>query len=167
MKKNSTRYLLGAALVGVWGLLGFKVYNKLKQQQDQPFIARSEEFQPPPQAPRSYTLSLDYEDPFNGKDLPKAKAKSVSIQQKPIRVNKKRPTIATKKQQEKKIVFPNIAYRGNIKTEGREVALVNINGEFVHLESGQDFQKINLVKVFDDSIKVAYAGEQKIIRKLR
>lgn len=166
MEKNTTKYFLGAAVFAIWGLLLYRVYNKMRPQNDWRPIPQEVAFSQSQNELDSFTLSLDYKNPFNvGKvrTAPRvmladnAASKTVSN-----KLSKK------KKEKPKPIPFPKVNYKGNISLKnGRTVALVKIENQMMNMEKGEEFEKVLLRKIYSDSIQVRFEGRDSVILKAK
>lgn len=163
MEQKNTKYLLALALFSIWGLLGFRIYNKMNPPQlhlvdheiivDQTNILEKD----------SFTLLVNYPDPFlTGKLKAKIPVSMAAIPRKAI-PQAPRKSLPQKKQ---KIVFPKLSYKGNVKLKnGRNAALVNIEGQIMNLGLGEQYKKISLVQIFEDSIQITFNGHPKTYLK--
>lgn len=166
MKKNSIKYMLGTALFGVWGLFGFRVYEKMNKQDSYSPHQATADYSIPETSSRDFKLALTYQDPFLGKSLRAVRSGNTAQPVKASSSNKRR--VVKKIKKEKRVIFPNIHYKGNIRTDdGREVALMSVNGKFVQLGKSKSFNDLKLLNVAQDSIRVKYLGEEKTIGRVR
>jgi len=159
MKIQTTKPFLAIALLGVWGLVGYQLYQKFGPKED--FIPTHHQSyqQTEVQLAESFKLLVNYRDPFLEERLKRKTAMSSA----PLTVNVAPRKAATPA---KKPVFPKVLYKGNIKMDnGREVALVNINGKTVHLAEQEKHQELKMIQIYEDSIKMNFQGVDKVIPK--
>ncbi len=169
MEKNRTKYGLMAALIGIWGLVAYRFYQRANPNFDLPQDhAFQEEASDGGLVQDSFSLLLTYGNPFS-------MAANTASQQKPFTGTAlPKATIPTPpkppvpKPEPKPIVFPEIAYKGNIRLKsGRSAALVSIGGSIANLGIGETLNEVTLFKIFDDSIKVKFQKTEKVIVKAR
>lgn len=152
MTKNQKTYLLLALVLGIWGVLGFKVVNGLgtdepAQEQirlDKPYVAKTIEKRQP------ILIAANYRDPFLGTP-PKSQK--------------------TKKTTKKKVVKPkppkkNIGYSGSVAQNGTKnrMFFVTISGQQHIMEKNQKINEVTLVWGNQESIKVKYPGHTETIK---
>ena len=161
MKIQTTKPFLAIALLGVWGLVGYQLYQKFGPKEE--FIpAYHQSYQQTEvQAAESFKLLVNYRDPFLEERLKKKRAATSA----PTIVNvAPRKAIALAK----KIVFPSVLYKGNIKLDnGREIALVNVDGKTLHLAEKENHEDLKMLRIYEDSIKFSFQGMDKVIPKYR
>ena len=122
MKNKKVTYLLLILTVVIWGTIGWKVYNALKDDSI-PVMAVNERVAPQKESD-PIRLILNYRDPFLG-DYNESK--------RPISSNSQIATIANNKQPvpSEPEVLPNFRYKGIIRVGTETKAMVNISGETV------------------------------------
>jgi len=163
-ESNKTKYLLGVSLIGVWGLLGFRFYEKVNPQS--PTLVhspnhliseiREEEL-------FDFELSKGYNNPFvNGRIKPPISnnrfLSNSNVQSKRINIKSKAKVNTVR--------FPEIQYKGNIVDDkGKMTAVVKINQEFLNLTTNQEFEGIQITKIYPDSIVVEKEGNNLTISK--
>ncbi len=163
MKPTQTKYLLGAALVLIWGLLLSRIYGKYAgstnlqyaSSESPLFIAKTEA--------EPFSISTDtYRDPFLENTLK---------QPQPVVVKRRNTrTVAAPKAllKTKPIKFPMIAYKGHILSKsGHKAAVLKVNKDLINLSWGEKYQEISLLQIYEDSIRVGYKGVEKTILKGR
>ena len=107
----------------------------------------------------TFSLMANYRDPFLGK-IATRKVKSNKAPSNPrIRVAPKRPKAKTN--------WPKLAYNGLIKKQASNetLALIQINGKSAIMKIGETLDKVKLLKIYPDSIKVKFEGLTKHVRK--
>lgn len=160
MEQKNTKYLLALALLSIWGLLGFRIYNKMKPEQlhftnevdvlaEKPVVKKD-----------TFQLLVNYKDPFLSEKL-EAKIAQPIRKAAPKRIAK---TIASKKKVAQK--FPKIIYKGNLKLKsGRKAVLVNIDGKTQNWGWGETISKMTLNQIYEDSIRISFNGTQQTFLK--
>ena len=164
MENKNVKYLLAFAVLAIWGLLGYRIYQKLNPGNDF--------FIPPPQEiftavtqTDSFTLLVNYRDPFLGTKLrvpevpvahtPPATRRASTVIPKPVSPPQVKP-------------FPQIQYKGLIALKtGRKAALVNIDGKTMNWGWGESYRELTLLNIYEDSIRVRYGKAEKVILKGR
>ena len=151
MKKNTKTYALLVVVLCVWGVIGYKVVStinpsKEKKNQDisqvtfSPKISKEKD---------TFSLMLDYRDPFLGTMQKTSKPKTKA---------KKKTPVAT-------IPERVIKYTGFIanKTARPEVFFITIDGQQQMMSIKDVYQKIELVHGTKKVIKVRESGRIKTI----
>lgn len=108
----------------------------------------------------SYTLILDYKDPFI-RNLPTKPAND------PIQSPEDKKEEVETEKPEKIVPWPNLIYSGTIKNKNsnNEVAILNIDRNDVLLRKGDTFKDLQLIEVTSDSILVRFNKEEKYFLK--
>ena len=148
MKKNKKTYLLLAAVVGIWGIIGFKFFGAINpSSQEIAEIASNEIFVPQQIKEReTFAIVANYRDPFLGTvQAPKKKVKKSTS--KPV---KKKEVVPTK----------SIQYTGFIteKNSSQKIFFVMVDGQQKMMSVNDTFQEVKLVRGTKGSIKVKYNG---------
>ena len=160
MKENKqVRQFLAIALLGIWGLVGYKIYKKIHPDEitfvdPVPAIA----VKSVAASIDSFSLSLNYTDPFFKKSFPRNRTNSASIKlpkKKPVRIPR-RPA--------KPIPFPAVLYKGTVRTD-RSAALISINGKVRNMGVGEVLEEVTSLKIYKDSIRVKFKEENRTILK--
>ena len=164
MEKNSVKYLLGIAVIAIWGLLGYRIYQKVYPPVYIPVTTSSNITTSVPLAKDSFTLLAKYRDPFEietTSSKKKSQVKAIKPKNKPVQNNNKGA-----KRSKPFSSFPKLLYKGLITVEkGNQIALVTINGQMIHLKKGQEINGLILNDIFTDSIQVKYQGNSKTFRR--
>jgi type II secretory pathway component PulC len=162
MKNKKMTYLLGAAVVIVWAIIIYRVFDASGSGDDSPMEItgkpQKEAYNDFEVAKDTTRLLLNYRDPFGlvkQKDTAavnvKNDRKSVSPPAKPV------------------VNWGFIKYSGYILNPGskKTIALISINGKSAMLAEGETIDNVKLLKNMRDSVKVTYNGQVKFIRKNR
>ncbi len=164
MKPNQTKYLLGIALIAIWGLLGMRVYSKYAKQ-NHPIQLATTTMTPSVIAEvQPFQLTGEsYRDPFLDDKLKKNRPTVATSARRNISAAKPKRLKKTKP-----VLFPAIAYKGHIVLQtGRQAAVLKIGAELVNLGLGNTRAEVRLLKLYPDSIRVAYQGLEKTILKAK
>lgn len=160
-RQEHSKHLLGLAMIVVWGLLGYRIYQKFNPakvvyvRQAEPIKAVEVE------AIQEYTLLVNYQDPFLDKKVPKTVPGKPKIPVAP-------PQRPSPKPIKKVVVFPKVEYKGRLKTkDGHSIALVRVNQSVFNWGKGDTYRKLELIHIYEDSIRISYRGVEKIIEKAR
>ena len=159
MKNKKITYFLIPLVLGVWGLIGFRVYDTVSTPDDNPTapaVKQEKELFNDFGTPRDTAkLALNYRDPFGlvpQKDTATkitrlTTVKELTLQPKPA------------------MNWSFITYSGYVRNPSSKklVALVTINGQNVTLAEGEVKNQVRLIKNLRDSIKISYAGKTKFI----
>lgn len=172
MENNKTKYLLGLMLALVWGLVSYRVYDKYFAKKDNTLSVVPTIFEEKAKAKQdSFALLLNYQDPFKYTEIHSEErpvfqtssfANAYRYPSVPVEVTK--PEV----KQAASIIFPEIVYKGNIKSKlGRVIALVSIDGSVTNLAVNDAWKEIQMTSIYDDSIKVFYKNTYKTILKIQ
>lgn len=164
MKPNQTKYLLGIALIAIWGLLGMRVYSKYDKQNHPIQLAATSTASIAITESQPFQLTeASYRDPFLDNKLKKTKSKSASSGTRNISTSQPK-----RLKKSKPVKFPTIAYKGHIVLKtGRQAAVLKVGAELINLGIGNDFAEVRLLKLYPDSIRVSYQGVEKTILKAK
>ena len=159
MKNKKFTYFLIVVLVGVWGMILYRIFAAVGNNDD---VAVAPTIKPQKEAYNDFTipkdttkLLLNYRDPFG---LTKQKDTAMSI----VKISKHLSTPVIAKPG---INWSFIGYSGYIRnpTSKRLIALVSINGQNITMAEGDTRSQVKLLKNMRDSIKVSYLGKTKFI----
>ena len=146
MRKKLLLVALVIAVLAVWGLVGFRVWNWTR-----PEIAQSVKTEKKKES-NSVTkdsLRLDYRDPF----LESRNAKTVVLSEKVAAIP------------EHPVQMPPLKYKGMVKgKDGTVKALVESKGEVVSLAKGAVLNKVRVVEIEPEQIRVQFGNETHLIR---
>lgn len=157
MSRSLLHKVLIAGLVIIWSAVGYRFFKPAEepiteQSEQTPLIAKTEskelpdfEWEPLQRDPFLNTISRTRKAPVKAK--PKGRRLSNS---------KNTSTI-----------WPTIEYFGFVqkKNQSAPLALIKINDNLQRLRAGEAFQSIEIKAVYQDSIKVKFGREVKVIRK--
>ena len=146
MTKQTKTYTLLIAVLGIWGTIGYQIYQRMNPNVPQiKELKVQNTFQKIPIAETSvYKLREEYRDPFLG-GYPK---KKITV------VNKTSKT-----------PFPNVSYNGTIQIGKRNSYILTINGKQDILKKGDIFEKVKLIKADKEKAVVRFLRETKTILK--
>ena len=154
-------YLLGLAVLIVWGLIIYRIFNAADGSDDdanKPVLKErpKETYNDYAMVKDTTHLLLNYRDPF-GLTKPKDTAE--------IPIKKLIHNTALPIAPKPVFNWNFIQYSGYIRNPGskRLVTLVNINGKSETLTEGETKSQVHLLKNMKDSIKISYNGKTKFI----
>ena len=152
MKKNQKTYLLLTVVIGIWGLIAFKILNAANPEPAKMGpIASNEVFVPKKIKHRdTFSIKADYRDPFLGTIVANKKVKK---------------KVAPKKKVEKAIPQKKISYTGFI-TDGaskQKIFFVTIEGQQHMMGLNETVQEVKLVRGSKDKITVRCNGKTRTI----
>lgn len=150
MKKNNKTYLLLALVLGIWGIIGFKVIKVANPAPRLVADMGTNEIFVPKQLKKRDTFSIvaNYRDPFLGTvHAPKKTRKAI-----PKKVKRQVP---------EKV----IAYTGFItdKASKQKVFFVTVDGQQQMMGLNDIFKEVKLMGGTKDKIKVRYKGSTRNI----
>ena len=162
MKSKRTTYIMLLVVVGIWGLIGFKIWKGL--QGDDDFVAPGGDKLVTPKnrnTPDTFSLLANYRDPFLGKtqtiSAPNTFTASTSPKEKQV-IAKPEPIVNT---------WPEMRYGGFVKKSGQDKAagFLSIAGSSEIVSPGQQVREFTVGRIWRDSVEVMRGKEKKIIRK--
>jgi hypothetical protein len=170
MENSKTKYLLGLMLALVWGLVAYRLYDKYFGKKENMINNTPAIFEEKTKLKQdSFTLLLDYKDPFKYAEIqqeerPVFQSSSYANHYPSVSIEAPKNEI----KQMPAIIFPDIAYKGNIKSKsGRIVALVSVDGSISNLAISDVWKEVQLTNIYDDSIKIFYKNTYKTISKIQ
>lgn len=161
MKNKKFIWILLPGVLVIWGLIFFQV-KKAVSSSNQP-LAR-----PVPierravlsQDTSTYTLKLDYADPFLKNRRPLTRVQPTTNPQ-PTPAKPVKPKVM-KTVTKLPVKWPNIVYRGLISSKkGKSIYLLEVDGASVLMTTGEYRDQLRLVKVYTDSVRIEYKGDEK------
>jgi hypothetical protein len=158
VKKKQFTYLLLACVVLLWGLILFKVYAAVSDEEIaiEPIkTQKSNYFNLVNHENDSIVMELNYRDPFmESNNEPVVDVQTTIVIPQPATTIKK-----------KVINWAEITYKGYITNPAskKKIAIVFINGKETMLTEGQTVNGLKLLRYLGDSIKVNYQNETKFI----
>jgi len=158
MKNKKITYVLGLAVLVVWGMITYRIVNAYSANDDDnatPVVNPVKEAYNDFSIPKDTThLMLNYRDPFG---LVRQKDTARSI----VTRTRARAVLPV----EKTMDWSFIRYSGYMLNPAtkRLIALVSINGQNITLSEGQTKNEVKLIKNLRDSIKISFQGKTKFI----
>lgn len=153
-----------AAVLAIWGVIFYKIYDKLKGDNDaSPSFILPEDRLPLAHAVDTFALLANYNDPFaheSARETHREGFTPAIAAVKPAVVKSiAKPVAATPD--------PQVKYLGMIRNNAskKKVALVTIDGKSSMLQEKQSSDNVRLLKILNDSLEVMIGGKKCIIRK--
>lgn len=176
MKNNKyAPYILAPILVLVWGLIFYKIYQAVYGSEETPAVVP---WQPLPTEPsadqsRSFSLLLDYRDPFlrDGSTARRTRSTRPSAAGTPAAANRsfqapKKTPKAAAPVTPPATPFPTVIYQGFQVLEQDTIAALKINGQFYPLvHRGERLQAIQVLEIQRDSIWLLFEGRRRGVAK--
>lgn len=162
MKNKKTAWILLPAVLSIWGFLGWKLYDAMKD--DAPVTADSDTITFAPEekqvVPDTYQLLLDYSDPFLTTSKPVRKSDPKLNHHTPKQTTPKTETMAVAQ-------WPEIRYAGLVKSpkDGKVVGFLTINGTSHFVKNGDVVELISVKSIWKDSALVGFGKESRTVRK--
>lgn len=152
MTKQQKTYVLLAAVLLIWGIIGYQFINQFSSNNTEVSTTSSFNFIPKKiKQQESYTVKADYRDPFLGK-LPTDKKKKIYKKKKVPKTN---------------IPFPAIIYNGVVEGGSKSKSFIlSINGAEEIMTVGQTFKKVTLKKADESKVVVLFNSVSKTIQLL-
>lgn len=147
MTKQQKTYALLAAVLIIWGLIGYQFYTNLNSTSEVPTIIKKRQNFVPKMVKEQeqYTINATYRDPFLGKRY----------------IYKKKRVVAPKKQP--LVPFPSIIYNGVIEGNGTKAYILTIDGNQIILKRRQTKQQVTLVKGTSKQVTIRFQKRTKTI----
>lgn len=159
MNNKKSIYILLPAAILLWVYIGWQIYQQVKEPAPvesifTPTLKRVEK----KEKPIPFVLALNYKDPFlrsvngkhsNSEELERKKGKSV------------------KKNNRRRIAWPNLTYRGWIENHKKTIGLLQINNKQYLVDEGLEYNGILIEKLYQDSIRIKKDNEVKRIVKTK
>ncbi|ULC57931.1 hypothetical protein MBM09_08355 [Flaviramulus sp. BrNp1-15] len=152
MKNKTKTYVLLAAVLGIWGVVGYKIISTINPPEPEIVTQNFDMAFSPNINTQVDTFSIQKvnRDPFLGTFLGS---------------NKKKSTQKTSNKSKENWV--PVIYHGSISKQNtkNKVFIVSINGQQYPMKMGQSINEVKLIKGNSDNILVSYKGERKTIAK--
>lgn len=156
MENKKKTYLLLVVVLIVWGLIAYKIYNAVNPSTPKIVVSNTVSRFKPYQLTKndSFSIQADYRDPFLGKLIHRKIKTSVKKQS-------KKPKI----ENQEKIVFPKINYKGIVSPRSRldKRFIININQQTNLFKLLATHQDVQLLQGDSKEIVISYKGKQKTI----
>jgi hypothetical protein len=160
MKNKKSTYLLGAAVLIVWGLIIYRIFNALNDTGPDASAmsapVKKETYNDYTIPADTTRLSLNYRDPFG-------------ITQTKDTVSDKHMLISAVKTAPREAApgmnWDFIRFVGYIRNPDSKklVAMIHLNGAELMMSEGEMNSNLKLIKNYRDSIKITYQGKTKFI----
>ncbi len=165
-KGKTLTYLLIAGVVAVWGLIFYRVYIGMSEEELDTPVAVSTKvpyFKMVDHHQDQVSLDLNYRDPFaqaTAYDV----AKPATV--KPENTAPARPQMAMPMAQKPQVNWSNVQYTGYVNNAAskQKMVILSVNGNTAVLAEGQSAHGVKLLKYLGDSVSVQYQGEKKNIK---
>jgi hypothetical protein len=173
MKDNKyAPYILGPILLMVWGLVFYKIYQAVYNEEEAFDVPQYENLPvfEDQQKEDSYTLLVDYKDPFLGKRFNYSSKENTRPRTTNSNARPKVKIVAPKPAVKKTIQkpFPTVVYQGFQIMNTDTVALLKINTRFYPVaRKGDAFQGVQVNEIYKDSIQVQFENQQQTFLKKR
>jgi len=158
MKNKKLTYVLGLAVLVVWGMIIYRIFAAVSANDDDSTttaIAPVKEAFNDFSIPKDTThLMLNYRDPFG-----------LVAQKDTARFIARRTNVRTVTPTAKTMDWSFIRYSGYMLNPATKklIALMSINGQNITLAEGQTKNQVKLIKNLRDSIKISFDGKTKFI----
>ncbi|WP_303316700.1 hypothetical protein Q4Q34_07805 [Flavivirga abyssicola] len=152
MKNKTKTYALLALVLGIWGIIGYRIVSTIN-----------------PSAPD--VVQQVFEVSFNPKTNTKVDTFSIQVVNRDPFLGtllvKKKPNKTVKRPTQPKVVWLPVLYHGSISKQNTKakVFIVSINGQQNLMKIGQTINDVKLIKGNNNSITVTYKRARKTIQK--
>ncbi len=150
MKNKKNIYILAAAVLLVWGILGYRIFSTIKPtvnaQQTTTAIVQFKATTL--QENTQFIINTNYRDPFLGELSKKQAIKSKKVQ-KSIAKTPKKP-------------FPTTIYKGLVsgKKNKSQVFLITINGQQYFFKKNISYSQVKLIRGTAKEVTLKFQGQQ-------
>lgn len=166
-KAKGFTFLLIACVALVWGLIIYRIYAGLKDDEDvvmQTVSKKIPYFNMVDHRNDLYTLNLNYRNPFA-----ELSAFDISVETKSETKEEPKSTLQQSNRafvQKPQVNWSSIHYIGYVNNADskQKAILVSLNGNTLLLEEGKSASGLKLLKNMGDSLKVQFQGEVKYIK---
>ena len=171
MKNKKLTYVLISGVIVIWGLIIYRIFSGLEPEKELPTINPETMVQnePATKISDSFGITVDYSDPFlDRKILSFRSSSSTPVSRRSVRTQPvRRPPAPPKTEsQPERLKWPEVIYSGVIENDkGTIVALMAINNQDFLMQAGHEKEGIKVEKIYEDSVKLTYNGEIKVISK--
>lgn len=160
MKNKKLTSGLLVVVVLVWGVIFYKIFNGLRSSGKVVYSKSMDNNRKDTEMITNDTFNIinNYRDPFLGSMA----VDHVKKQGQPL---KDKQTIQPVKPMQV-VKWPNVVFGGIIrKKEASPVAIVKIDGHSDFMTEGSTSSGVQLQELYNDSIRVVFDGEKKVIKK--
>jgi len=165
MKGKKFTYLLIVCVAGVWGIIFYRIYAGLGQEDELPVSSmrkgKPEYFKLINHETDREVLNLNYRDPFAATAIVTEVKSSID----PLDASHQVKVLAMSAMPKPMVNWSAIQYTGYINnpiTRSR-IAIIMVNGKEGMLTEGQSLGGLKLIKHAGDSVKVQYQNSTKYI----
>lgn len=154
MKSKKTTYILIALVIGIWGYVGYSLFQPEEEFVIQE-VSEYDNTEVEDHKEASTQLDLDYKDPFLDRKILAIREKISRPPTQPSNSYKRpiQPKPIVKKKGEEFINWPNIRYAGTIN---EYLGLVKFNGKKIFVKKNDIFKDVRFVSFNNDSLKIEY-----------
>jgi len=165
-KGKTLTYLLIAGVVAVWGLIFYRVYIGMSEEDlDIPVAAATKVpyFKMLDHHEDQVNLDFSYRDPFSGSNTYEV-AKPVVSRSENVAIP--RPATISPMASKPQVNWSNVQYTGYVNNAAskQKMVILSVNGNTAVLAEGQTAHGVKLLKYLGDSVSVQYQGEKKNIK---
>jgi hypothetical protein len=150
MKNKKNLYILLPTVVLVWGLIAYRIFAGINPDEQVVMeVQELKQFSPKLNTDRidSYEITADYRDPFLGH----------------VNTSKSKKIISKPINQVQEIEFPEIEYKGIIKTgsNSKTIFLIVIDGNRKMFKLKETHDEVKLIRGNEERITLKYKNEKR------
>jgi hypothetical protein len=163
MKNKRLTYILVPLVLLIWGIIFYKIFTHLDNGNETPLNDRGLKKTIVNENDKdTFTIKANYKDPF------------LSGHQKPLTWDEGQGQISTgisgfskKTASKPEIIIPDLRYFGLIYNENnkQKLGLFRLNNKDIILKEGQLFEELQIVGLFNDSVKTTFRRVKKTFKK--
>jgi hypothetical protein len=171
-QKKWMTYLLALLVVFIWGVILQRVLVQVNPEERFPALQNVNspvKEKLPSMQPDTFSLLLDYPDPFlkGGKIVPEQVSTSIDPRPLPHSGSAGVPLVHDGLPVTQSAPADQITYLGFVQnpTSKKRIAIINYNSRETMLSEGESFGKIQLVHILDGAVKLRVGKELKHIKQ--
>jgi hypothetical protein len=146
MKVIKNVYFLLPLTLIVWAIVAFRFWEITADNTEPVQLAVIRNNIIPKQVIEKPVLLLEYNDPFLRKRKPKNKAVKQKIKPKKIQ----------------KVIWPEIQYKGTVKSKRKKLIIITINNEQFVMGVGDEKYGIKVLKISTENFTLSYMKKQQV-----
>lgn len=158
MKFLKNTYVLVVAVVIIWGIIGYHLYNFIKRDDVSVMVKKDHIPLTQDDSVRHYTLLINYRDPFFASSVKTLhhRSKEISPRKASVIVNNAH-----------NIEWPKLQYKGIVENSQarKKIALINVNGLGSLVKEGDMLGAVRVHKIWKDSLELRVDRTSRVIQR--
>lgn len=161
--KKPMTYLLGIAVLSIWGLIGYRLFAGSAEELPLPGAGKdlsAKTVALPQVMPDTFNLLLNYPDPFTG-EKPKSRDTAVRPPVREARTTGPSAPMAVVKDPLDQVKYLGYVANGNGK---ERVAIVRYHGQEKMLKEGDTLGKIKVLEIKKERLMLGHGARRKLLK---